>query len=269
LAGADAVAVGVYTESHRLAGGEESGPLGPAPFSGSELGAQHRALSEQWDALCAAAATAVKQATVAHELYRKPNPGCELCGGSGRRRTAANPNGFWDSWEIGGCWAGIFDPDYDQSVDGRNYAPCSVCDPQTRKRYFRTELSISKPKSLGGLFAREKDGMWESQEPTTREDPMAEEAECNSCHGTGMERSERNVRVASDAKPVSETPVDFSFGERFHALVTPDGQWHHQGRMGWSGTTHRELDDETWVTYVDAEVAKHPDSVAIVVDCHT
>lgn len=37
-----------------------------------------------------------------------------------------NPEGFWDWWQIGGCWTGIHD-DYDPADDDQNYVPCRHC----------------------------------------------------------------------------------------------------------------------------------------------
>lgn len=53
-----------------------------------------------------------------------------------------------------------------------------------------------------------------------------------------------------------------------HAVITPDGKWHEQGRMGWFAVVHDEKAEEVW----DAEVVKiiqdHRDCLLVGVDCH-
>ena len=41
-----------------------------------------------------------------HPLYRKPDPDCSRCNGTGKYETTYNPNSKWDWWEIGGRWDG-------------------------------------------------------------------------------------------------------------------------------------------------------------------
>jgi hypothetical protein len=234
----------------------------------AELTGQRRKLEEEWRALLEAGDAAAKKVTAAHELYRKPDAGCEQCGGTGRWRTTGNPQGFWDWWEIGGRWTGLLEPAYDPEADARNYSPCKYCDAETRKRYFRTEVHKSRPEGLVGLAATEKDGKWEVHVPTTSQDPLAEESDCNVCGGTGVERNFGSAPVSFDAKAMSEMPEDFPWAQRFGAFVTPDGRWHQEGRVGWFAAIHREMDAEAWAAHVAAEVARHPDCVAVVVDCH-
>jgi hypothetical protein len=266
------VAERVDSETHRESAGEEL-PVRIARIQDvatrDGLAAQYEELDGAWTAFVDEANRAAEAARRAHPDFRKPNPDCESCGGGGRYRTSANPQGHWDWWEVGGRFTGSLRPDYEPAHDARNYSDCTLCDPETRKRYFRTEWHASRPEGLPGLFAREKDGMWEVNVPTGRDDPLAEESDCNGCHGTGVQRNFGNAPVVVDALPLSETPDDFPWGQTFHALVTPDGQWHQQGRVGTFATMQREIDAGDWVAYVKAEIAKHPETVGVVVDCHT
>lgn len=236
--------------------------------SREELGKEHARLEGEWRALCDAAELEAKRVTSAHELHEKPDPDCEQCSGTGTWRTTSNPKGYWDWWTVGGRWTGVLKPDYDPEGDERNYSDCTLCDPETRERYFRIELHASKPEGLVGLGAREKDGMWEVDVPTTREDPEAAAEECNGCGGTGRARNFHNASVSFDALPVAEVPEDFEWGKQFGAVVTPEGEWHQEGRVGWWAAFHREIDAAAWEAYVGEEVGKHPECVAVVVDCH-
>lgn len=50
------------------------------------------------------------------------------------------------------------------------------------------------------------------------------------------------------------------------AIVTPDGEWHEKGKMGWFGMSSGDKDD--WEPTAKALMEKHKDSVAVLVDCH-
>jgi len=39
-----------------------------------------------------------------HPAYGKPNPKCDECNGTGKRKTTYNPDAHWDWFEIGGRW---------------------------------------------------------------------------------------------------------------------------------------------------------------------
>jgi hypothetical protein len=43
-----------------------------------------------------------------HPYYLRPDPDCDLCGGTGTYLESRDPAGNWDNWEIGGRWAGLF-----------------------------------------------------------------------------------------------------------------------------------------------------------------
>jgi hypothetical protein len=110
--------------------------------------------------------------------------------------------------------------------------------------------------------------MWEVKVPCEPDDPLAEEVPCNACEQTGISRTFGNAPIDGDVRPLAAMPADFPWGKMFHALVTPDGQWHQEGRMGWFGEQRPEMDEETWAAYIAAEIAKHADTTAVVVDAH-
>jgi hypothetical protein len=54
-----------------------------------------------------------------------------------------------------------------------------------------------------------------------------------------------------------------------YALVTPDGEWHGQGKMGWWGTSEDDESDQAWYERVLELVRENAGGrVAIAVDCH-
>jgi len=63
------------------------------------------------DPLLGARIAAAEQAFVhRHPLRDAVDPGCIDCGGRGTLVVAANPDGRFERWEVGGRWSGAFDP---------------------------------------------------------------------------------------------------------------------------------------------------------------
>jgi hypothetical protein len=52
------------------------------------------------------------------------------------------------------------------------------------------------------------------------------------------------------------------------AIVTPDGEWHEKGEMGWWGLTNNEKEDNTWEKELHKILKKYADDYIIGVDCH-
>jgi hypothetical protein len=225
------------------------------------------ALEGRWKALFDEIHAEQDAAEKAHPEYHKPDPECESCHGDGHYMTTANEQGYWDWWTIGGRWTSAVDPEYEPGQDPRNYGPCRFCPEVKGKRFWRKVEEASKPKGLEGIAAEEgENGMFVRWEQATKDDPLAEEQDCNVCHGTGTERHFRNADHDGDVRPVSVLPDGWE--GNFYALVTPDGRWHQQGTMGWWGLSSDEMDEPTWREYLRTEVAKYPRASAVVVDAH-
>lgn len=64
--------------------------------------------------------------------------------------------------------------------------------------------------------------------------------------------------------PVSEIPKDFTC----FAIVTPDGEWHERGRMGWWAIVMNEKDEMGWEFVQSALFAAYKDCTAVGVDLH-
>ncbi len=52
------------------------------------------------------------------------------------------------------------------------------------------------------------------------------------------------------------------------AVVTPDGQWHAQGRIGWWGMASEEKTDDVWANTVQQLLLAYPDATAVSCDLH-
>ena len=53
-----------------------------------------------------------------------------------------------------------------------------------------------------------------------------------------------------------------------HAVVTPDGQWHEKGHMGWFAVVRDEKENDTWDEEVIQLIRSHQDCMIVGLDCH-
>jgi hypothetical protein len=108
--------------------------------------------------------------------------------------------------------------------------------------------------------------------------------DCEDCNGTGEYLSQYNPQskwdwyqvggrwdsaLASNCKALSGNVAragDVCGKYRPFAIITPDGQWHEKGRMGWWAIVTDE--NENWPMEVDALLTEYEDHICILVDCH-
>lgn len=147
----------------------------------------------------------------------------------------------WDWWTIGGRFSAMLDKNYKPEDDPDNLKTCFLCN--------GTGIRPGGKEQFGEAWFEGNHG-------------------CNGCSGTGKElkfASEwkeftGNIKPVSEIKEWKYTP---------HAIVTPDGEWHEHGEMGWWGIeTEQKESDGDWKNTVKDLLAKHKDCIAVVVDCH-
>lgn len=63
---------------------------------------------------------------------------------------------------------------------------------------------------------------------------------------------------------VSSIPPDFTP----FAILTPNGEWHERGKMGWWATVADEKPHEEWAREVRAILGNHKDAIAVACDLH-
>ncbi len=83
----------------------------------------------------------------------------------------------------------------------------------------------------------------------------------------GFNFGEEHHRPGNNCRPVRDIPISDMYYLPF-AVVTPDGQWHEQGKMGWWAVVANEMDVTVWHDTVKSLFAQHPDCLAVSVDCH-
>ena len=147
-------------------------------------------------------------------------------------------NPRWDWWQIGGRWTGALDG-YDPETDPLNRKVCTLCKGTGK----RTDMVV----------AMVANG-------------------CNGCNGTGVETLWPTswARHAGDLRPVSFVLDRIRSGAEVdvYAVVTPDGEWHARGEMGWFGISRDDDDEQHWRETVRLLLEAHPKATAVMCDCH-
>lgn len=105
--------------------------------------------------------------------------------------------------------------------------------------------------------------------------------QCEDCHGFGQRLTTYNPNSQWDWWTIGgrwdgwlsrsnriPAKTAASQGKVPFAIVTPDGQWHEKGRMGWWGMTSNEKEDEAWADEVQRLLLAHPDALAVTCDLH-
>lgn len=178
------------------------------------------------------------------EFYQKadksPDTDCGDCGGTGKYKSTYNPKSKWDWWVLGGRWTGYFEgKDFKPEDNPNNLETCFLC----RGTGMRND-------ELGKSIRADKP-----------------EYTCNGCGGTGrrLKHPPQWEKVPTDMMPVSsilkmDNPIIP------YAVVTPDGEWHQKGDMGWFGISSNE--DNKWAEKFWEILKAHPNSLAVVCDLH-
>lgn len=202
----------------------------------AEYSKAERSLEKAWRKAVAPFSELEKRLFVEHPDAKKPNPECSDCHGKGVHMTTYNPDSQWDWWVVGGRWTGSFTPDYDPAEDPRNIETCWICK-GTGKR--DDEL---------GKEERKRNPAYT----------------CNGCDGKGKSVKFSYAPHNGDVMPASEVPSSVTP----FSIVTPDGEWHEKGEMGWFGCVSDEKEEGVWKKTVKKLFKKHADCLAVVVDYH-
>jgi hypothetical protein len=149
----------------------------------------------------------------------------------------------WDWWAVGGRWSGVLGG-VEPTDDLDNYEVCWLCDGTGVRPGGRERFGDAWFKGCNG---------------------------CNGCSGNGCSlKHPAEWKQAGNVARLADVPTEFVPT----AVVTPDGKWHEEGRMGWFGMMR---DDEqgngpkpeaVWAAAVRALLEQHPEATAILVDCH-
>lgn len=165
---------------------------------------------------------------------------CYEASGDGRFGCWRNPNAKWDWWKVGGRWAHALRVWSRERVDT---APMHEIDTGRDHGAFERARMQWHQKFSG-------------EKPHGRFDSF--ELEVYSLEGL--------IEKFGDADTYAMFQDDFWF----HAVITPEGDWHEVGPMGWFGISDWAAEDiRKWVSMFRRRfVIPYRDCTATVVDCH-
>lgn len=162
---------------------------------------------------------------------------CDVDERTGKRGYWQNPNAKWDWWVIGGRFSGLLKMKRSrQTCDTAEMRDVST---EIDERVYRTALN-----EFNRYLAGEK---------------------VDSFYLTAYKREYVIDRYGS-AEFYARQRADFWF----RAVVTPDGEWHEVGEMGWWGISFETGEQfRDWVEHFHERfVDPYLDCIATVVDCH-
>ena len=178
------------------------------------------------------------------ELYQQCIYEDEKYDNDGNELSTYNPDSKWDWYEVGGRWS-----DGIKKIDGSNCNSCYVCD----MAIGRNEDTYKKAIRFWEVVVEEK--------------PL-EDGEDKSNFDSWYKKEYYKERYIS--KEIYADSV--SKENYFYAIVTPDGEWHEPGRMGWFGVSHASYEESRkWDTNYFKDYIKpylDHDHTITIVDCH-
>lgn len=125
-------------------------------------------------------------------------------------------------------------------------------------------------------------------ETAHKQHPMKDKPDpaCSECNGTGIVMSTYNPKTRWDWYEVGGRWNDFlELGNNYapipdfikalkeredcvYAIVTPDGEWHQRGEMGWWGMSSNEDKDWDEKMFKILEGYDNVEYIGVIVDCH-
>lgn len=152
-----------------------------------------------------------------------------------------NPNAKWDYWTIGGRWSGIIKDNLGFKADQSRIKDLNFNLDQGKYEYAIRfwEINVEKQKLLPG-----------------------EEEEEYFCFYT----PEYYLNRYKSKEEYATSEAEFST----FALITPDGQWHERGSMGWFGfdDSDRESIQDFRDFFKKTIDTTNPEYFLTIVDCH-
>lgn len=186
-----------------------------------------------------------KELEVKLEEFRKPDPKCEDCNGTGKRQTTYNPDSKWDWYSIGGRWAGYFI--VKKGVTEERGAPSLLME---GFNYEAGEADIVLKKDIDMKAMKKKQKEQAEKNWEHRDDPFSSIS--------NKLTKEQYIKQETSRHPL--TPF---------AFVDKNGEWHESASMGWWGMTSDDKETDLWEKeFVEWFESLPEDTELTLVDCH-
>jgi hypothetical protein len=176
----------------------------------------------------------------------KADTDCSACKGSGQAEITRNPKARWDWYVVGGRWSGSLDENNQKLyLDPTLLRDCYYC-----KGTQQVKVTNPHHKDFG------------------------EKIDCPDCEKGKVPDSKKIDPFWNDGShDVTTVAHVVALLETFpkvrpFAILTPDGEWHEKGEMGWFGMVKDEKKVAEWTNTVKEIYGKYPDAILIAVDVH-
>ena len=194
----------------------------------------------------------------AHKLYKKPDPDCKNCGGSGKHETRYNPDSKWDWYTLGGRWTGYW-----------------KLKPSAKKRInvkeFLGRPSAGKNRPLFDVdMARKKNIDFKAMKKILREQAEEHWSRVQKALKGKDERAKSTAQrdmLWSGASTKEEYIKECRHVATFAVLM--NGEWYEQGKMGWWGIVADKKAQDVWEEEFWKLIEKLPPNTWLsIYDCH-
>lgn len=173
----------------------------------------------------------------------------EMIGKDGEVYSTYNPLSKWDWYSIGGRWDGLLPIKCDMPTINYNGIEC------IKEPYVMVNAAIMSDVEFNRLPT--KDEVTELKSNWTS--ILNNEFFCS---------KEHYIERYKDFDGYLKSSIEFST----YAVLTPDGEWHEPGEMGWWGiSSASDKEQEEWdETFFDKYITPYNDDdhIMVIVDCH-
>jgi hypothetical protein len=190
--------------------------------------------------------------------FKKPDPECDECKGTGKRKTTYNPNSKWDWYQLGGRWTGYFK--LKVKAKGKKGKP-GIMTESSKEGY--ADSCRKGDIDFEGMLVESKEEMIKNFKQRYK-DYRAGKVNKALLEYSGIKF------VKGDIEPL-ESYLERNAGSIKDILCTyalvKEGKWYEKGKMGWFGMSSNEKD--TWEDeFMKMFNALPDDEIVSVYDCH-
>jgi hypothetical protein len=205
--------------------------------------------------------------------YKKPDPNCEDCEGTGKVMSTYNTNSKWDWHQLGGRWTGFFLPKAGKT--GVCGTPGIMTEPSSGMLVDSIRKGDIDFEGTVEMMKMERERIYaKAMKEIEKNEGRIEHLEfiC----GIKTKKMEA-VTAVVDGKDimaptlVPETMEEYTSRVKMPATfaVLKDGKWYERGNMGWWGIVSDEKDEDSWEEEWKKLMDSLPDDTLVsVYDCH-
>lgn len=173
----------------------------------------------------------------------------------------SNPNKKWDWWQVGGRWQGLLLIKAENSGEegttgffGQKREAVNPA-PEGYKWVDSAKIGDIEWKLMGEIEKQERANLWDKVHSKEKD----------------MDPAMKNFLYGITPEDTKETYVERVSEFCTFAVITPDGNWHEKGEMGWFGfhSATQEEEKQWGQSYMENFILNaDPELTITIVDCH-